>query len=144
MEVRWHNSNSPVGGALACIKISIKNSFGPRWTKTLFEELINHLFILRHSNCAFFNWCLPVAFTVFVHVSEREIFCQIVENLPYNATEITRFLKTFKIWVFKKKTRWVFRKKTWFSFKNSKGANFLYNVYQMVWFLKNVFFALVA
>ena len=50
-------------------------------------------------NCnVFFTRCLPIAFTMFVHVYEREYFFhEIVANLPLNATEIVRFLRTFKV-----------------------------------------------
>ena len=44
-------------------------------------------------------------------------------NLMQNATELLRFLKTFKIYVFLKKHRLVFRKNSWF-FKNAKSIKF--------------------
>ena len=50
--------------------------------------------------------------------SEIEFFYhQIIRNLPKNATEIVRFLKTFKIWGF-------FGKKTLQFFKIVKGGKF--------------------
>ena len=51
----------------------------------------------------FFTRCLPIAVTLpmFVYASERENFLhRNVANLPQNATEVVRFLKMFKIWVF--------------------------------------------
>ena len=39
------------------------------------------------------------------------VFHQIVANLPLNATEIVRFLKTLKFWGFLKTNTWVLRKK---------------------------------
>ena len=49
----------------------------------------------------FFTRCLSIAFTMFVHVSEREnFFHQILANLRQNATGIVGFLKTFRIWGF--------------------------------------------
>ena len=58
--------------------------------------------------------------------SEREnSFHQYVANLPYNATEIVRFLKTFKIWVFLKKINGFSEKKFWIFSKSLKFENLL-------------------
>ncbi len=46
-----------------------------------------------------------------------------VANLPKNATEIVKFLKTFKDWVFQK-NRWVFRKKILNLFRIAKCSKF--------------------
>ena len=59
----------------------------------------------------FFTRCLSIAFTMFVHVSELEFFHQIVANLPQNAIEIVRFIKTFKIYLFLKYIYGFFGKK---------------------------------
>ena len=53
----------------------------------------------------FFTRCLPIdnvrCSTAYRTPFDREIFShQIVAILPQNATELIRFLKTFKIWVF--------------------------------------------
>ena len=47
---------------------------------------------------------------------------QVIANLPWNAIEILRVLKTYEIWVFLKK--YVFRKKTSFFFNIVKGGKF--------------------
>ena len=62
---------------------------------------------------SFFNRCLPIAFTMFVHVSDREFFFhEILANLPYNRTEIVGYLKTFKMkFFFLKKMDGFFGKK---------------------------------
>ena len=52
----------------------------------------------------------------FADTCEREIlFDKIAANLPQNTTEAVRFLKMFKMWVFRK---------TWIFIKIAKGAKF--------------------
>ena len=53
------------------------------------------------------------------------IFDQIVANLPSNATEIERFLKTIEIWVFFEKIDGFLEKKLEFFSKSPKVANLL-------------------
>ena len=47
-----------------------------------------------------------------------------VANLPQNATELVKFLRTFKNWAFFKKNRKIFRKKILIFFKIAKGSKF--------------------
>ena len=51
-------------------------------------------------------------------------------------TEIARYFKTFKIWVFFEKIDGFFEKKLEFYSKSLKMASLLENAYQMVFFLK--------
>ena len=53
-----------------------------------------------------------------------KFFHQIVANLPWNATELVRFLETFEIWVFLGKIDGLFRKKTLKFFKIAKCSKF--------------------
>ena len=60
---------------------------------------------------------LPFAFAMFVHVSERELFFhQVVANLPQNASELLRFLKTF----FQKAGFWIKIDKFFFFWKKNE------------------------
>ena len=73
----------------------------------------------------FFTRCLPIAFTMFVHVSERETFFS--PNCSKFAVECdwnSKFLKMFKIWVFIEKIDGFFEKKLEFFFKIDKGDKF--------------------
>ena len=65
-------------------------------------------------------------------------FHQCVANLPQNATEIERFLKTFKFWVFFQKIDGFFEKKLENFFKIEKGGKFAVKAYQTEFFRKNV------
>ena len=85
----------------------------------------------------FFYPILPVAFTL-LHV-----FHHIVAHLPYNATQVVRFLEVFKICFFFEKIDGFFSKKLEFFSKSLEVANLLQNAYQMVVFRKNVFSALI-
>ena len=70
---------------------------------------------------------------------------QIIAYLPYNATEIVKFLKTCEVRVCFEKWKWIFfRKKNLNFFKIVEGGNLLSNAYQLILFLKNVSSTLIV
>ena len=62
-------------------------------------------------------WCsMALTVKIFHH--------QIISNLPWKATEMVRFLKTYEIWVFWNEKDGFFEKKTWIFFKVGKSGKF--------------------
>ena len=76
---------------------------------TIFIIILRHIETWKAKSSsqigAFFTRCLPIELALkrCWLVLNVNFFHQIFGNLPYNATEILKFLKTFKTWVFFKK-----------------------------------------
>ena len=75
----------------------------------------------------FFTRCLPTSFTLktmFVHVSEREVFHQIVAFLPENATGIVSFFQDVQNLCFLENGLVFSKKILTFFFKFAKGGKY--------------------
>ena len=89
-----------------------------------------------------FTRCLPIAFTMFVHVSEREFFSKNSSKFAVECDWNSKISQTFKIWVFLKKLMRFFGKFAFY--KTVKGDNIAVEcVSNGNIFLKNVFSALI-
>ena len=79
----------------------------------------------RFFNPMFANCVHAKPASLFTLLYVKIFFDQVVANLPQKETEIVKFRKTFKIWVFYWKNGWVFRMKPWILSLSLNVANLM-------------------